>query len=290
MTYIKCEKSFTLTAFNTPILSVKLMGQWQWKLAHFDDRFVLFQVHFLCVLRARSIDDSKINCEIWSATWRAISQHFHLQKAQLTTFSLFGIIGPAVKVGNHEAAACSRLTSLHDFWGLRSLNFQGLAAQCYWREELPCAATIRVCTLVLCMQFDAYSCTWGSWLFGCCRAEPQFNWADIRLWLILLMSAASRGEDTERKKCQTNNQVTSFIPPAAALPLCTHRKGFSGPLVPCWLHHCLLRLLSLLRGEFTFRENWEKTILAAGLIYKCAVGMDSGRKQGGQLLPIKTKC
>lgn len=26
------------------------------------------------------------------------------------------------------------------------------------------------------------------------------------------MSAASRGEDTERKNCQTNTQVTSFIP------------------------------------------------------------------------------
>lgn len=34
------------------------------------------------------------------------------------------------------------------------------------------------------------------------------------------MSAASRGEDTERKNCQTNTQVTSFIPPPSpVLPL-----------------------------------------------------------------------
>lgn len=75
----------------------------------------------------------------------------------------------------------------------------------------------------------------------------RFNWASIRLWLILLMRAASRGEDAERKNCQTKTQVTSFIPPTSPrLFLCTHRKGFSAPLVHFWLHHCLLGLLSVL--------------------------------------------
>lgn len=76
--------------------------------------------------------------------------------------------------------------------------------------------SVHICFIHVILCMCAYVCTWGSVLFSCCWAEPQSNWAGIRLWLILLMSAASRGEDTERKNCQTSTQVTSFIPPASS--------------------------------------------------------------------------
>lgn len=103
----------------------------------------------------------------------------------------------------------------------------------------------------------AYLFIWGSVLFGYCRTESWSNWADTRLWLILLMSDASRGEDTERKNCQTNTQVTSFIPPTSSSPLSLSilRKEFSAPLVHRWLHHCLLRLLSLLQVYRIYLER-----------------------------------
>lgn len=109
--------------------------------------------------------------------------------------------------------------------------------------------SVRICFMHAIVFTCAYLFIWSSVLFGYCRTESWSNWADTRLWLILLMSDASRGEDTERKNCQTNIQVTSFIPPTSSLPLCLSilRKGLSAPLVQRWLHHCLLRLLSLLQ-------------------------------------------
>ncbi len=219
---------------------------------------------------ALSSDESKLNCEIQSATWRAVSLHFVSRKLDSPMLVLWYKSAQAVEVGNHEGAICSRFTSgymISGYWGPWILKgyllLPSLAANkrnCLMQLQKDKIflwinlkrGKILVCTrfmhAILCMC--AYLCTWGSWLFGCCRAEPWSNWADIRLWLILLMSTASRGEDTERKNCQTKTQVTSFIPPrllASSLPLCTHRKGFSAPLVHCWLHHCLLRLLSLLQ-------------------------------------------
>lgn len=123
--------------------------------------------------------------------------------------------------------------------------------------------SVHICFMHAIVFTRAYLFIWSSVLFGYCRTESWSNWADTRLWLILLMSDASRGEDTERKNCQTNIQVTSFIPPTSSSPLCLSilRKGFSAPLVHRWLHHCLLRLLSLLQVcRIYLEEIWEKAV------------------------------
>lgn len=206
-----------------------------------------------------------------------MSQHFRPQKARLSTVSSLVFQGDV----------CIRLTTLPNCRGLRSVHAAN-GRKCLVQLQkdkiflllklkggnafVLQPLNVHTCFLHAGLCVHAYLFTRGSWLFGCCRAQPQSNWADIRLWLILLMSAASRGEGTERRNCQTNIQVTSFIPPpllASAPPVCTHRKEFSDPPVPCWLHHCVLRLLTLLHVCCRSQNLSEKkNVLVAKLICK----------------------
>lgn len=131
---------------------------------------------------------------------------------------------------------------------------------------------VRVCFMHAVVFTCAYLFIWSSVLFGYCRAASWSNWADTRLWLILLMSDASRGEDTERKNCQTNIQVTSFIPPhlpITSLPRCTQER------IQCPTGSPLITPLSAQAAEsveFMLKEIWEKTVLAVRLHYKCVAG------------------
>lgn len=127
--------------------------------------------------------------------------------------------------------------------------------------SMQCAHLVYACNCI-------YLCIAEAVSFGYFWAESGSNWANIRLWLLLLMSVASRGEDTEEELSDKHPGNILHFP---HLPVYTLRKGLRAPLVHCWLHHCLLRLPSLLQawGIYLERDLGKDTFCSWALVWMC---------------------